>query len=98
MAAHHVSIYRDTLTGVFPTEQSLVLEVLTVPREQKCASAYPLHQWDEVKKLRRRYCGRIKRNDVEKGWCREERRGEERGSHGERSCQSLGDFKRTAAL
>lgn len=22
----------------------------------------------------------------------------ERGSHGERSCQSLGDFKRTAAL
>lgn len=28
MAAHHVSICRDTLTGVFPTEQSLVLEPL----------------------------------------------------------------------
>lgn len=47
MAAHHVSIYRDTLTGVIPPEQSLVLEALTVPGVQKCASAYPFHQWDE---------------------------------------------------
>lgn len=47
MATHHVSIYGDTLTDVFPTEQSVVLEVLTVPGEHKCASAYPHHQWDE---------------------------------------------------
>lgn len=49
MAAHHVSIYRDTLTGVIPTEQSLVLEALTVPGEHKCVSAYLFHQWDEEK-------------------------------------------------
>lgn len=41
---------------------------------------------------------RIKRNDIEKGWCREQRRGERRGSQGERSCQSLGDIKHIAAL
>lgn len=42
---------------------------------------------------------RIKRNDTERGWCRRGIEGaREGGSHGERSCQSLGDFKRSAAL
>lgn len=87
------------------TEQRLSvfsITALTVPGEHKCASTFPLHQWDERKKTEKEILGRkrwrVKRNDIEKGWCREERRGEERGSHGERSCQSLGDFKRTAAL
>lgn len=50
------------------------------------------------KEILRRERWKVKGNDIEKGWCGEERKGEERGSHGKRSCQSLGDFKRSAAL
>lgn len=74
---------------------------LTVPGEHKCARAYSLHQWDEGKPRGEILCRErrsTKRSDIEEGWCREEKRGKGRGSHGERSCQSLGDFKHTTAL
>lgn len=114
MAAHHVStLFTDTHSQVcFLLNKALFWNLcafsntsLTVPGERKCASTHPIHhpsfngmRRKTEKEILCRERWRIKRNDIEKGWCRVERRGEGRGSHGERSCQSLGDFKRTASL
>lgn len=84
MAAHHVGIYRDILSGVFPAEQSLFLKFnvfpRTVPWEHVCASAQP--SFLSVSLMRTQgeelYCvlkeGRIKKKDIKKrggAWSKE---------------------------
>lgn len=95
MAAHHV---RDTLSGVCVLFWNSVFSP-TVPGACLCAYSNPTFSFSVMRRqTEEMLCmERIKRNGIEKkGGAKEVvRKG---APHGERSCQSLGDIKRTTAL
>lgn len=95
MVAHHVStVFTETDSQVcFLLNKALFWYCcsfsntsLRVPGESKCVSTHPVRhplfngmRRKTEKEILCRERWRIKRNDIEKGWCREERRGEREG-------------------